>query len=52
MELPGAAVPPLNTLRAPMLPLPMSVPPELTNTVEASEPFTLRMPALTLVGPV
>jgi hypothetical protein len=28
------------------------VAPEFTNTVEASEPFTLRMPALTLVGPL
>jgi hypothetical protein len=47
----GATVPPLPTLSPPIVPLPISVPPELRNTVEASEPFTLRAPALILVGP-
>jgi len=51
IELPGAIVPPLKTLRPPIMPLPISVPPALTDTAEASEPFTFRMPALILVGP-
>jgi hypothetical protein len=51
-ELPGDSVPPARTVAGPTVPLPPSVPPKLTNTGEdAIEPFTLKVPPLTKVGP-
>src|SRR4051812_25316713 len=52
MELPGATIAPLATFRPAIMPVPINVPPELTNTVDANDPFTLSAPALMLVGPV
>jgi hypothetical protein len=52
IELPGATMPPPLTLSPPMEPVPVSVAPEQTHTVETSEPFTLRTPSLTVVVPV
>ncbi len=52
-ELPGDSAPPPRMVVGPTVPLPPSVPPKLTKTGEdAIEPFTLRVPALTKVGPV
>ena len=49
---PGAAVPPVFTIRPPTLPVPPSVPPLFTVTVELPmEPFTANVPAFTRVGP-
>src|SRR5262249_6029734 len=51
-ELPGESVPPARIVVGPTVPLPPSVPPKLTKTgEEAIEPFTLRVPAFTKVGP-
>jgi len=44
-------VPPALTVVGPTEPVPPKVPPELMNTGETIEPFTLRMPPSTLVGP-
>jgi hypothetical protein len=52
-ELPGAKVPPLRIVVDPTVPVPASIAPELTVTVEfAIEPFTMRVPAATVVGPL
>src|SRR5262245_9931807 len=50
MEEPGARVPPLLMVTAPeIVPEPPRVPPLLTETGLASEPFTRNVPALTVV---
>jgi len=52
-ELPGAKVPPLLMVVAPTVPVPESVAPEFTVTAElAIEPFTVRVPAFTVVAPL
>jgi hypothetical protein len=51
-ELPGAKMPPLMIVVAPTVPAPASMAPEFTVTAElAIEPFTIRVPALTVVAP-
>ena len=51
-ELPGANVAPLMIMVAPTVPVPESVAPEFTVTAElAIEPFTVSVPAATVVGP-
>ncbi len=50
MELPGAAVALFLTIRPPMEPLPPSVPPSLTVTVEPEAvPFMARRPPFTSI---
>ena len=52
-ELPGAKVPPLLMVVAPTVPVPASVAPLFTVTAElAIEPFTVSVPAVTVVGPL
>jgi hypothetical protein len=52
--LPGANVPPLVIVVGPAIPVPESVPPELTVTPDelAIEPSTSSLPALMVVAPV
>jgi hypothetical protein len=50
---PGAKVPPLRTVAAPTVPVPVSSAPLLTVTAElAIEPVTTSIPPLTVVGPL
>jgi hypothetical protein len=53
IELPGDSVPPLIVV-LPTMPLPPSVPPAFTVVIEddAIEPFTDKVPPLTMVRPV
>ena len=52
-ELPGANVPPLKIVVGPTVPVPASIAPAFTATAEfAIEPFTISVPAATVVGPV
>ena len=48
---PGESVP-LVTLTAPVVPVPLRVPPLTVTALLASEPSTWRVPALTVVAPV
>ena len=51
--VPGANVPPLKIVVAPTVPVPVSMAPAATVTAElAIEPFTVSVPALTVVGPL
>ena len=50
---PGANVPPLVIVVAPTVPVPASMRAAFTVTAElAIEPFTISVPALTVVGPL
>ena len=52
-ELPGAKVAPLLMVVAPTVPVPASMAPLFTVTAElAIAPFTMSVPALTVVAPV
>jgi hypothetical protein len=52
IELPGESVPPLMIV-LPSVPVPPSLPPAFTVTVElAIEPFTIRVPPSIVVAPV
>ena len=51
-ELPGDSMPPAKIVVGPTVPLPPSVPPALTSTLEVIEPFTVSRPVSTVVGPV
>ena len=52
IELPGATVEPDWAVKAPTVPVPLSEAPVWTVTAEsASEPVTLRRPAVTVVPP-
>ena len=53
IEVPGDSVPPLLTTVVPTVPVPPSVPPLLTVTLDnAIEPVTSNVPALTVVAPL
>ncbi len=52
-EFPGLILPPLLMVVAPPVPLPESVPPELTAiALPELEPFSARVPSLMVVAPV